>query len=177
MTVIRDNVDRVMSGNWTFTSNVTLPAATIDENALKAATMLPAAKLTTRFPVTGCKQAVGSDVVAQTEIIHIAQYAGIVTSVEAVVAAVPTGGGVDKKVTIDVQKSTGGAAFATILSTTFDVDSADTARVAVEGTIDAAKDDYVAGDIFQIVAAVSGSTGDQAKGLAVTVFFEERPVT
>jgi len=175
--VIRDAVDRVMSGSWTFTGSVVLPDDCVNEDNLTAAALLPADNLVARFPAVGCKQAPGSDVVAQTEIIHIAKYAGIVASVEAVADTVPDGASVDKKVTIDVQKSTGGAAWASILTATFDIDDGETDKVAVAGTLDAAKDDYSAGDIFKVVVTVSGSTGNQAQGLCVTVFFEEQPTS
>ena len=172
--VIRDDVDRVMSGRWTFAGVVDLPASTIDEAALKPGALIPAAKHVARCAVTGCRQAPGADVVAQAEIVHVAARAGVVASIEAAVDAAPTGG--DKAVTIDIKKSTGGAAWASILTAAIVINAATSSRVAVAGVIDAAKAAYAAGDLFEVVATVSGATGDQAQGLAVTVFFEERPV-
>jgi len=171
---IRDAVDRIMSGDWVFTGTVTLPALCVDEDNLTTAALLPASKLVTRFPAYAA-QADGTDVAAQTDVIHVAKFAGIVTSVEAVCSTAPTGG--DKKLTIDVQKATAGGAWATILSATFDIDNAEADRVATAGTLDAAKDDYVAGDIFQVVVTISGSTGAHGQGLNVTVFFQESPTS
>lgn len=171
MSTIRDDVDRVMSGAWTFTGTVNLPANTVDEDDLKTATLFPAANLVTRF-AKDHRQATGTAVVSVTEEIHIAKYAGVVQSIEAAVSQLPTG---DYTVTVDLQKSTAGGAFTTVLSATFDIDAADTVRVAVAGTVDSTKDDYVAGDIFRVVVTAAGASGTQAQGLNVTVFFEENP--
>lgn len=168
--VIRDSVDRVMSGNWVFSGTVTLPANAVNEDNLKTAALLPAAKLVTRF-AKDVRQKTGTAVVTQTELVHVAKYAGILKSVEVAIDAAITG---DNTLVIDVQKSTGGAAFATILSSTLTINSATAVRTAVAATVDATKDDYVAGDVFQVVITADG-TGTQAQGIVITVFFEENP--
>jgi len=173
--IIRDAVNRVMSGIWTFTGTVNLPADTVDENDLKTTALLPAAKLVTRFPVVCGRQAPGTDVVAKTEHAFTAKFAGIITHVEANTTTAPTGG--DKKFTVDVKKSTGGGAFATILSATFDVDNGEADMVATAGTLDAAKDDYVAGDLFETIVTVSGSTGSQGQGMSITLWAQENPTS
>lgn len=169
--VIRDDVDRVMSGRWTFAGVVDLPASTIDEAALKPGALIPAAKVVARF-AKDHRQAAGADVAAKTELIHIAKYAGIVASIEAAIDSAITG---DNTVTIDLKKSSGGGAFASVLTAALVIDSATAVRTAVAAVLDAAKDDYAAGDVFEVVVSVTG-TGTQAQGLVVTVFFEERPV-
>ncbi len=168
--VIRDSVDRIMSGVWTFLNTVVLPANCVDENNLKTAAKLPASKLVARFP-KDVRQKTGTAVVTQTELIHIAKAAGLVTSVEVAIDAAITG---DNTLTIDVKKSTGGAAFATILSAALTINSATAVRTAVAATIDATKDDYVAGDVFEVIITAAG-TGTQAQGVNVSVFFEENP--
>lgn len=170
MSTIRDDVDRVMSGSWTFTGTVNLPANTVDEDDLKAAALLPAANLVTRF-AKSADQKTGTDVASETRLIHVAKYAGLVTSVEAAIDTAITG---DNTVVIDVKRSTGGAAFATILSSTLTINSSTSAKTATAATIDATKDDYVAGDVFEVIVTAAG-TGTQAQGLNVTVFFEENP--
>lgn len=170
MSTIRDDVDRVMSGSWVFSGTVSLPANSVDENTMKTAALLPAAKLVTRF-AKDHRQVTGTAVTAKTEHVHIAKYVGIVKSVEASIDAAITG---DNTVVIDVKKSTGGAAFATILSSTLTINSSTAVRTATAATIDATKDDYVAGDIFEVIVTVAG-TGTQAQGLNVTIFFEENP--
>jgi hypothetical protein len=170
MSTIRDDVDRVMSGTWTFTGTVNLPANTIDEDDLKAAALFPAANLVTRF-AKSVDQKTGSDVASETRYVHIAKHAGLVASVEAAIDTAITG---DNTVVIDVQKSSGGGVFTTILSSTLTINSATAAKTAVAATVNATEDDYVAGDVFQVIVTAAGS-GTQAQGLNVTVFFEENP--
>lgn len=172
MSTIRTDVDHVESGNWVFSGTVALPANSINENNLTTAALLPAAKLVARF-AKDHRQASGADVAAKTELIHIAKYAGIVKSVEAAIDDAITG---DNTVVIDLKKSTGGGAFATVLSSALTINSASAAQTAIAATVDATKDDYVAGDVFEIVVTVTG-TGTQAQGLNVTVFFEESPTS
>lgn len=74
-------------------------------------------------------------------------------------------------VTIDVQKSTGGGAFATILSATLTFTNTDTLRTAKVGTISTAG--LVTGDILRIIVTVAHTTGTQAQGLVVTVNWQE----
>ncbi len=168
MSTIRDDVDRVMSGNWTFTGTVTLPTQSVDENNIKTAARLPADNLVARF-ARGHSQVSGTAVTAKTELVHVAKYAGIVTDVIVAIDDAITG---DNTVVVDIKKSTGGAAFATILSSTLTINSSSAAQTAIAATIDATKDDYVAGDVFEVVVTVAG-TGTQAQGLNVTIFFEE----
>lgn len=172
MSTIRTDVDHVESGAWVFNGTVTLPAASVDEDNLKTAALLPASKLVTRF-AKDHRQASGADVVAKTELIHIAKYAGIVTSVEAAIDDAITGA---NTVVVDVKKSTGGAAFASILTGTLTINSSSAAQTALAATVDGTKDDYVAGDVFEVVVTVTGAE-TQAQGLNVTVFFEESPTS
>jgi len=99
-----------MSGRWTFAGVVDLPASTIDEAALKPGALIPAAKVVARF-AKDHRQAAGADVAAKTELIHIAKYAGIVASIEAAIDSAITG---DNTVTVDLKKSSGGGAFASL---------------------------------------------------------------
>lgn len=170
--VIRDSVDRVMSGVWTFTNQINLPANAIDEGSVKASAKFAAANQVARF-AKSTEQKTGTAVVTETRLVHVAKYAGKLDSVEAAIAAAITG---DNTVVIDVQKSTSGGAFATILTSTLTIDSSTAVRTATAATVDATKDDYVAGDLFQVVVTAAG-TGTQAQGLNITVFFEEDPTS
>jgi hypothetical protein len=170
--VIRTGVDHVESGAWTFTNSVVLPSNTVDESALKSAARLPADNLVARF-AKSVEQKTGTAIVTETRLVHIAKYAGKLDSVEAAIAAAITG---DNTVVIDVQKSTSGGAFATILTSTLTIDSSTVVRTATAATVDATKDDYVAGDIFEVIVTAAG-TGTQAQGLNITLFFEENAAT
>lgn len=85
--------------------------------------------------------------------------------------AIATGG--DRTVNVDLQKSTGGGAFATILSATIQFTSADTIRTVKAGSLSSTS--LVAGDLLQIVVTVAGAAGNQAQGLTVMVDIQEAP--
>ena len=96
---------------------------------------------------------------------------GTVVSVEAAIAVVATGA--DRTITVDLHKSTGAGAFATILSATAGFTNASAVRTPVAGTISTAS--LVDGDILAIVVTVAGAAGNQATGLTVTVNIGEDP--
>jgi len=76
-------------------------------------------------------------------------------------------------VTVDLKKSTGGGAFASVLSSTLTLNSGNTLYVPVLATINTSS--LIASDILLIVVTVSGNSGAQAQGLAVTVTLSENP--
>ncbi len=121
-----------------------------------------------RFPVT-LPLTGGTNVVAVSKIVHIAGGAGVVSAIVVTPSTAPTGG--DLKWTVDVLKSTGGGAFATILPAVVSIDNtvADFRGIAVEvSTLT-----YADGDLLQIVVAVSGSTGSQGQGGEITLWLDE----
>lgn len=79
--------------------------------------------------------------------------------------------GADRTVTIDFKKSTGGGAFATVLSSTIVFNNGSTALVDSAGTL--ASSSMVDGDLLQITVAVAGAAGNQAQGLACCAFYIE----
>lgn len=115
----------------------------------------------------------GTDITASSACVHIAGGAGKVTAVEITPNVAPTGG--DKKWTVDVNRSTAGGAFATILSAPKEIDSGTTDRTPVVAALDSTKTDYLDNDILQIVVTVSGTTGSQGQGGFVTVWLDEVP--
>jgi len=149
-------------------NTIPIPSGSITEAALKSTFRLPAAKGIHHFGKEH-RQLGGADVAAKTDLIHIASYAGSVVAFKVVTITAPTGG--DKAFTVDLKKSTGGGAVATILSAVVTVNSTSTSLVVQSGTISSA--DYVAGDIFEVVVAVSGSTGSQGQGVIAEAFFDE----
>lgn len=117
-------------------------------------------------------QAPGSDIATATLDLYLARAAGTVVSVEAAVTGVAATG--DRSVTVDVHKSTGGGAFATILSAPITLDIANALRVLEAGTVSSAA--YVDGDLFRmIVTQVAGTTGTRPQGLIVTTTIGENP--
>lgn len=129
-----------------------------------------ASKLQHQFPVR-LDQAAGTAATSETRLVHICQGAGLPVAVRAVAAVAPTGG--DKQVSIDVKRSTGGAAFATILTAPIVLDSSCVDRTPVLGLLDSVT--LAAGDVIEIAMTVSGATGSQAQGVCIELFIAEDP--
>jgi hypothetical protein len=116
-------------------------------------------------------QSIDAVVAADTgTIIHIAHNTGSVEAVRVGCDTAPTGG--DLAYTVDVQKSTAGGAWATILAGVVTIDSSDADRTVDIGSISGTVS-LIAGDMIRVVVAVSGSTGTQGSGVCVDVLMHE----
>lgn len=144
------------------------PAGSITNAAILAAAGIDATKVVHQFPLS--HQQSGT-VAAATEYIHIARAAGTLVAIEAMVATVATGA--DRTATIDLLKSTGGGAFASVLTATLVLDNTNVAMTLESGTINTTT--YIDGDVFKLTVAVAGAAGDQAAGLLCVVTFRESP--
>ena len=111
----------------------------------------------------------GTAIVAESRLVFIAKAAGTLVAVKAAVFLGATGA--DRTVDVDVQKSTGGGATATVLSANIQFVDATTDLTVSSGTISAST--YAASDIFEVVITVAGAAGNQAQGLIVSLYFEE----
>jgi len=100
----------------------------------------------------------------------ICKGAGTVKSLEAaIIGAIATGA--DRTVTLDLHKSTGAGAFATILSATVVFTNVSTIRVITTASIsDTALAD---GDFLYLTVTVAGAAGNQAQGLVVMLEYDE----
>jgi hypothetical protein len=85
--------------------------------------------------------------------------------------AIATGG--DRTVTIDVQRSTGGGAFSSILGSTIVFTSASALLLDTIATI--SQPTLAAGDVLLASVAVAGAAGAQAQGLAVSILESQQP--
>jgi hypothetical protein len=103
----------------------------------------------------------GTAVVAKTHIVHAARGAGTVKDFSAFMTVA---NGAASTVTVDIQKSTGGGAFATILTGSEVFLASGTPRVIQVFDLDPTKVDYVAGDIFIAVVTVAGGAVGQGLG-------------
>lgn len=147
---------------------IAIPAGSLTDDAIAANAAIAAAKLVQE--ITGkAAQNGGADVAAATVPIHAAYKAGTVVGFRVALLAAPTGG--DKAFTVDLKKSTGGGAFATILSAVVTIDNSKANNTTYSGTVSSGA--YSAGDIFQVVIAVSGSTGSQGQGVIAEAIFHE----
>ena len=154
-------------------AGVNMPTGQITNADIETGAGIEATKVVHQFPLRH-SQNDGSDVTTQTELIHVAYAAGTVVAVEAVCDQVPAAA---NTITIDLLKSTGGGAFATMLSAAIVLDSANTDRVAEAGTV-SGSNTYVDGDILEITVVApddGGSADSQGQGLCVTVWVREEP--
>lgn len=105
----------------------------------------------------------------QTRVIHVCR--GAVGSIAAFVAGSLAKAVGDSTVTVDLQKSSGGAAFASVLTAAITLDSANADRVAEAGSI--ADEDLAAGDILQVVITATVGTGTLPTGLFAALSVRE----
>jgi hypothetical protein len=149
-------------------STLYIPAGSITNTELATNAAIAASKAVHHF-AKHYGQDNGADVASKTHLLHAAKTAGVLAAVEVAVSTAPTGG--DKKFTVDVQKSTGGGAFATMLSAVVTIDSGKSNFSVTAGTISGAS--YAAGDILEVIVTASGSTGSQGQGLSVDAYLQE----
>lgn len=151
-------------------SQVSLPSNCV-RNAQVASDAAIAVGKVVHLLTANAVQASGADVASKTELVYCCRASGGATIVDIAVAisTAPTGG--DKQYTVDVQKSTGGGSFASILSAVETISSADTSRTVSAPTISSAS--LVQGDILQVVVTASGSTGSQGQGVVTSVRIAE----
>jgi hypothetical protein len=153
---------------------IVLPAGTVNNTAVAAGSagaFIAATKLTHRVMLHHQVEST-ADGAAGTWIVHATKGAATAISVTAMMVTKQTG---DKTITVDVKKSTGGGAAESMLNSVITLSSASTNLTPATTTFSSTA--IAAGDILEIVVAVTGSTGDQGKGLAVTLMIDEEPST
>ena len=114
----------------------------------------------------------GAAVVAlASELLHISQAGGTLVGFEGIITTQATGA--DRTVNVDLQKSTGAGAFASITTTDIEIDNTTAVRTAVAAVLSSTG--LVDGDILRAVVTVAGSAGAQAAGLMITLTLREDP--
>lgn len=166
--------DRSYTGNVNFGGTVNLPSGTLTDTMVSASAAIAATKQVGRMSYTHAQYA-GTDVVTRTEEIAIARAtsstSGSILTFSATCSTAPTGG--DKAFTVDLKRSTGAGAFASILSAVLTFNSTKTSRVVYTATLSSTT--FTVGDIFQVVVTTSGSTGSQGQGLLCQLWLDEAP--
>jgi hypothetical protein len=149
---------------------LTPPASSITNNSIVANAQIAASKTVRHESLNLEIAAPGTAITAATKLAHIVRGAtGTLVGIQAAITTVATGA--DRTITVDLLKSSGGGAFATVLSSTIGFTNVSAVRTAVSGILSSAG--LVAGDILEIVVTVAGAAGAQAAGLLVTLTFEE----
>lgn len=170
MATSRIEGDVFVNGNLSCTT-FTPPDASVGNAAVAAGANIAASKLEHRHSPAHA-QASGSDVATKSEVIHIVRGAtGTLVAFEVAIDTAPTGG--DKQFTVDLQVSTGGGAFATVLSSVVTVNQTDADRTISNATL--ASTALVDGDALKVVVTASGSTGSQGQGVRATAWLDEDP--
>lgn len=165
--------NHIFQDDVSFTGNFYPPSAAITNSHFSsdANNRLAVAKMIHRLTPT---YTVGptTTVAAGTFNIHLAHGAGTIIGVNIRPQTSPTGG--DLAYTVDVKRAVDASStYNTILSGVVTISSADTSQTKQIGTL--ASTTFAAGDAFQVVIAVSGSTGTQGLGLLVTLLLDENP--
>lgn len=151
---------------------MSLPAGSVGNTQVSSSTTerIAATKLIHQFPV-GTAQADGADVASRTEMVHVARGSGTLAEFSVGIGTAPAGG--DKQYTVDLQKSTGGGTFASMLSAPITVSTADSSRSKKTATLSVTS--YSAGDLLRVVVTASGTTGTQGQGMVAVAFLQENP--
>ena len=164
-----------IDGDLTFGQGktATLPSGTVTNammNAAGAGLYVAATKLEHQFAVFHAVKAT-ANVATETMPVHIVQGGtGEIVAFEVFPITAPTG---SDSYTVDLHKSTGAGAFATVLSAVVTMNSSDTDRTLNAATISAA--DLVDGDCLEVVIAIGSNT--TGKGVVCTVTLREDPST
>jgi hypothetical protein len=162
-----NSIDRLNVGNLS-AQRFTPPAGSIANAAIADGADIDASKLEGEYRHT---LTLTGAVTAQTVYVTVIRgaQATLLTLAAAITEVVATGA--DRTVTIDLQKSTGGGAFATVLTGTLVFDDSSILRTVDEASV--ATPGLVAGDILKLTVAVAGAAGAQAQGLACSVTWNE----
>jgi hypothetical protein len=161
MATARDPNDHVWSGSNQFTGAFSFPDDTVTDQKIPDGANIGDEKLLHRVPL---KHTQAGAVVAATELLSIAYCSGTVASFKAAIVTPATGA--DRTVTIDIQKSSGGGAFASILTAPLVLNNAAVALTPVDLSL-VASPTILEDDILQLVVTVAGAAGAQAIGLII----------
>jgi len=98
---------------------------------------------------------------------------GLTATLVGIEASITGAATTDRTVSVDVQKSTAGGAFATVLSTPILIQNGTAIRTALAATL--ASTALVDGDILRVVVTLGGSSGTRPQGLVVCINLREDP--
>ena len=134
---------------------------------------IAATKLKHQFSVDRQLYAEGAAIVAlASELLHIVSgTTATIVAFEGIITTQATGA--DRTVNVDLQKSTGAGAFASITTTDIEITDSTAIRTAVASTI--SNTSLSDGDILRAVVTVAGSADAQAAGLMITLTLREDP--
>lgn len=112
----------------------------------------------------------GADAAALTMLLGRMAKSGSIVSAYVTPDVVPATG--TKTMTVDLQKSTGGGAWTTVLSSTLTINGSSVARTPVAMSLSGTPT-HVAGDVYRINVTVGGSGGTGVQGWEIDVYATE----
>lgn len=133
---------------------ITLPANAVGDDQVNGTDPITADKLIHQYS-PGWSQP-NTTATAETRVIHVAKGPGTIEAFRAGSIAKNTG---DSTVTVDLRKNG-----TTVLSSVITLDNANTNRVVEAGTLSGSPT-VVAGDVLEVVIAISAGTGTLATGV------------
>jgi hypothetical protein len=149
---------------------MTLSAGCVDNNAVKGAAAIDATKVQHQHRIPYSQANVTA--VTETRVIYRC-YGATGTIVEFAAGSIAIAAGA-ATVTFDLQKSTGGGAFATVLTAVVTLNASSVARVAQLATI--LTNTLVAGDVLQLVVTATASGGTIPTGIFSMLTVNENPL-
>lgn len=169
MSVINDTV--LHQGSETFLK-ITLPANCVANGQIPASAGISSSKLQQQQTIAHELFGPAVTITALTK--QIAVINGLTSNLlkfRAGLVTKATGG--DRTVTVDLQRSTAGGAYATVLSATIGFTSGSANLTIVSGTISSPAG--IQNDLYQVVVTVAGAAGAQALGLIVALDYQQDP--
>lgn len=149
--------------------SINIPAGSVGNAGVAAGANIDASKLVHQITERYQQNATAA-VVGDNQYAHVVN--GATCTLAYVKGAVDTPAtGADRTVSIDLQRSTGGGAFTTALTSPLTFNNASTARTVTSGSIATAS--LAQGDILKWVVTVAGAAGNQAIGVIAEAFFQE----
>lgn len=142
----------------------------LGNNDIKTGAGIAATKTVARRTISASIAGTTAAAVAGETLLHIGRAQGSWNSMEAIAITKPTS---NRTLTIDLQKATTGSTFATVLSNTIAL-STSTTNKAVNSAV-FSNTNMADGDIWRAVWTVGGTSGVNAKGVLLTLCFDENP--
>lgn len=163
--------DFYVNGNLS-SKTQTYPAGSVTNASIVASAGIAASKVIHQFQVGGQLVAPGTVVDDMNQLLHVVYGAtATIVRAEAFITTVASSSG--STINVDLHKSTGGGAFATICSGTVTFTSTYSVRVPYALTLSNAS--LVDGDILQAVITTPNSSAALPQGLFLSVLLYEDP--
>jgi hypothetical protein len=154
--------DLVVRGTLSATAMV-IPSGSVTSNSVQTSANISADKTESRIYASHAQP--NSAATAETRTLFVARRVGLIQHVYVGSIAKAIG---DSTVTVDVKKNG-----TSVLSSAVTLNSSNTARVAVAGTIDGTLDDLVAGDWVEVAITISAGTGTLPTGVFIQVEIDQ----